>query len=258
MKKIREWWNCFKNFIRQLIPKTNVFLYSIVMVLCIGFTLSICKISHLNSRLDTQNTLIIQIFRGDKETEQNLKLQKFKEDSYLRQQEKDTELIMMYIPCVFLIITFLSYGNIQDVINRFKKYVEAKTKYYDEEHKKLHIDLVGIQNDLDREIGFLRESEANNYLNIDKFTDYVSMYLTAISYFSRCYVYYKEQKDTTEEQSALFHILKAINKVVEIVDKNNIEIDKSETLSKTKEIRENTNEEVSLQLSKIETKLNLK
>lgn len=238
--------------------KTNIFLYMVVTALCIGLVISINETFHLKSRLDTQSNLIFNLIKGDKETAQNLKYQQFKEDSYLRQQDKDTNLIMMYIPCVFLIITAFSYLNIREVIDGFRKYIVNKTDEYDKKHENFHEDLVNIQNSLNREIGFLRESEAQNYLNMNDFSDFVSMSLTAISYFSRCYSYYKKNKDEVQEKMISQNITESLMEIQKVIDKNIIEIDKSEVLNATKEIRENTNNDISLLLSKIETTLKLK
>lgn len=147
MKKFCEWWDSFKKRINEL-PKTNIFLYVVVILLCIGFTLSICKINHLNSRLDTQNNLIYDIIKGDKQTEQQLKYQQFKEDSYIRQQDRDTTLILLIVPVFFAMFGYFTFKLSSDEFAFFKN---EMIRNYDEQkaaNQSVHKQLVKTQNDL--------------------------------------------------------------------------------------------------------------
>lgn len=253
MKNFCQWWDSFKKRINEL-PKTNVFLYGVVILLCIGFVLSICKINHLNSRLDTQNTLIIQIFRGDKETEQNLKLQKFKEDFYIKQQERDSNLILTVLPILFAIFGILSYKLSSDEFSFFKTQQKNKHAKQQAKYNSTHKQLVETQNDLYYQIADINMNKADNHLNDENKASYLFYKIVALKSYTTCYFNHVELKQEDTAKSLLNDMIIPHLKDIESIS-DLTAIHKSVIINSLKYIGSINNTEIDDLLPKIQVKI---
>ena len=213
---------------------------------------------HLNSRLDTVNNNFKKKILKDTLLAEKIKYQQFKEDSYLKQIDRDTNLILWFVAIMFGVFGLISFASFNTRVEQVEGDLEDKYESHIDELKKLKYDINGLKADLYSDSATIHTDKANTFRIEGNYDLYVFYELLSLSKLSKYYLHYEkinpELADVTYK--SIQTTLKSIeSKINDLDTKPSIKKSTYENITST--LREVIDGDSSLVLSNIHVKLNL-
>jgi hypothetical protein len=236
---------------------------TITLILAIGFIVLIIqnsKIKNLNSRVETVNKSFQRLVLKDKTLEKDIKFQQFKEDSYLRQLDRDTTLILWFIAIVAGLFGIVSFSSINRRIITLEDDLEKKYGNHLKKVNNLTDDLQDIKADLNSESYTINSEKAENFNKEKNYDLYVFYALLSGSKLSQYYIYHQEKKNIDVAEAALGSIRTMAQHVYERISilPTKPKLDKNSFNILDRNLRKIDDVELNEYLSKIHTLIEFK
>ncbi len=153
------------------------------------------EIENLSSRIDTVNANFKRLTSNDSTFVDEIKFIQFKEDSYLKQLDRDTNLILWFIAIVFGVFGVISYAS-------FSSRVRSLTKEFDKKYQSHILELTQLKEslnetkiDLEYESANINVQIAENFFNIGLHKESVFSTLLAESKRSEYFLYHRNKNE---------------------------------------------------------------
>lgn len=243
-----------------MIQKTNIILYFLTMGLIIAFIFAINKINYLEVKIENLNTSFVKMSKNDSPTEQQLKYQQFKEDAYIKQQEWDTNLLLIVMPTLFALIGFFTFKSSSEEFSFFRNEMTNKHDEHAAKNESVHNKLLELQQSLIHQSSTINRNRADSYLSKNDKAEYFLYTLLSLSDTAEYYLYnvgrVENQGNAKAEQSILLIIatLKQLNGLASS-EINQHTIASMVIPNIIRRIRKIENQEIDALLSKIHTKI---
>lgn len=217
------------------------------------------EIRNLNSRIDTININFKRLADNDSSLVSEIKFMQFKEDSYLKQLDRDTNLILWFIAIVFGLFGLISYASFNRRVGILEKEINNKYESHISELELLKEGLYNTKADLKYDSSDLNNKMAEDYYKDKKYANYVLYNLLSCSQLSVYYLFHKNKNNTTLAESSYGDILARLNHIKVKISglENKPKIKKEEFTTITKEIRKIEEHEIIKLISKIHTLIEL-
>lgn len=163
-------------------------------ILVIAVFVQYSQIKHLNSRIDTANETIYRIATNDSLISQDIKMMQIKEDMYIKQQDRDTNLILVVFTISFLLFSLITYGSFAKRVDNIEREIESKNSKYIQTLRLLKMKLIGA-------LGAINKDRADEYLTKKSFSKYITFQLR---YLSNLVEVSKTLIDTREMDSSVY------------------------------------------------------
>lgn len=166
-----------------------------VGILILAIVIQYSQINHIKSRLDTTNETLYRIASKDSLINQDIKLMQIKEDMYIKQQDRDTNLILWVIAIVFGLFSIISYSSFTRKVEQVEKdlnerYSEQSTKF-----NRLAHELNRTKADLDRESGIASNERAFSYFETSEYDRYLLHSLLSSQFLTYSFNFYKDEDE---------------------------------------------------------------
>lgn len=200
---------------------TIILLFGIFSISCVLFVQK-TKNENLESRINTLNCNFSRLIEKDSTLIKEIQFQQFKEDNFITQLDRNTNLILWFIAIVFGLFGIISFASFNKRVSDLEKEQQEKYDDYINKSETLKDEILEIKSDLRGEIASIKEMEADKYFDSKKFDSFALFMLISIKYYSQ---YYEYQKDTNIElaESILEYVNSSIedfrNKLSELDDK---------------------------------------
>ncbi len=176
-----------------------VFLSFSIILIFILIYIENSRTEHIESRIDTLNNNFRKLVIRDSTLTKNINLIQFKEDSYLNQLDRDTNLILWFIAIVFGLFGILSYTSFNRRVQIVEDDLENKFNNALADLSDLKNDLSNLQADLEGESSAINDQIAEHHFQEKRFDFYLFYCLLSIN---KNAVYY-EYKVSDESLSEL-------------------------------------------------------
>lgn len=217
-------------------------------------------ISHKNqvlqTRIDTLSNHLQKVAIRDSLTLSEIGQQQFKEDYYIVQLDRDTNLLLWLIPVLLAVFGFVSWVNVSNLVKTVRlendnKYAAQEERYVDI-FKKFH----GLKADYDADRANKNESDAIFHFERGNYDWYVHNMLSSVKYISDYYLWFKEQ-DAELAKILIQDKIRTLQNVYDnIKDRKDIDdISSHSTMAYIKDIRRFDNPQIEKLLSLIHSKL---
>lgn len=153
----------------------------VVSILIISFL--IYRVETLEYRFETLKKH--QIKQTDKtiSCKHNLQFQQFKEDSYIRHQERDTNLILVFFPIVLAVTAFMTFRAVRFEMSTQVFEMENKYKNQNTKWKKQKNHILKLESDFYLQMGHSFLNMGNDALRDKNIVYYVGYYVQACKYY---------------------------------------------------------------------------
>jgi hypothetical protein len=135
----------------------NVFYSSVLFILIVICSIEYHNSNVLESRMNSLNKNSID-FNSEKT---------FKEDYYITQQSRDTNMLLLVFSALLGITGILTYRSITSETNVLINEMDAKYQKQKAENDSYHNDLVLLESELNFQIGLIYSDKAENLFNSD-------------------------------------------------------------------------------------------
>lgn len=160
-------------------------IYYFISVLILLNIYLIYTVSNFDYEFQTLKESNIRLANCEPLTSEQTEIRQFKEEYYLKQQDRDTKLIFLVIPILFGLISYLTYKKVltevsihRDALD--KKYTDYETKW-DEQHKRLS----KLELDLNFQIAGTYGDKAKKYEKKNDFKSYVIISMCAMEKYAQ-------------------------------------------------------------------------
>ena len=175
------------------------FIYTLLIIFLIIITIiQFSKIDSTNSRIDSLNKNFERLVLKDSTLLKEVRYYQFKEDSYLRQQERDTNLILWFIAIVFGLFGIISYSSFNKRISLMENEVDDKLENHVKRLSHLQNNLLELEGDLNNDSSSIAKMEADESLELKLYDAYLFYRLLASRKMSK----YCEFKKGNDEKTA--------------------------------------------------------
>lgn len=237
-----------------------------IIILSFGFGILIAttiiqysEYTHIDARLNTINSNFKRLVVKDSSLVKEVKFQQFKEDSYLRQIDRDTTLTLWFIAIIFGVFGLISFASFNRRVGQIEKTLQDKYKNHIKELDNLKYDVNNLKADLNSESAIIYNEKADKYFNERNYDSYVFYELIAVSRSTSYYLHYRNENSSLAKftlkslNSTLTHIEFRINGL-----EKKPKFDKSLFDKISLSIRKIDDSDLNLLISKIQLALNLK
>lgn len=173
------------------------------------------KVDYLNNRLETLGDNVI--YYCDSIDQVKFQIHEFKEQAYIRQQERDTSLILTVFAVLFATFVALnlvvSEARLTSFKNKISKQTTKKASKWDKKHNRTTKNLLNIKADLDREVSSIEYERALKAYNDKDYDDFVTRTLFSIDSLADYYVYYHNSGNDNLAKKSLELIIDRVNYV---------------------------------------------
>lgn len=177
---------------------TNNRYWTIGLGVLTAISIGVCvylylRVDHLNSRLETLGDNVI--YYCDSIDQVQFQVHEFKEQSYIRQQEHDTNLILLVFGLLFTAFAALNLVISEARLTSFKEKISEdttqKTSKWNKKHKHLKRTLESLQADVKSEVAWLKKEDAKDALEAGDRSGYIFFTFIACKLFTEAALYYK-------------------------------------------------------------------
>jgi hypothetical protein len=183
--------------------KINGWLSLILVIITLIFVSLYFDVRHSNeileSRVNTLSSDLQKIVVNDSITTAKIKEQSFKEDYYLKQLDRDTNLILWLIPVIITIVGFFSFFNVRNLIagqaedqRRYQEQQDIKYRMF--EHKILQFRAKLGLDDYE-----LLKKQAKDYYEKRLYSSYLETYFRALNQKTTFYILNKKEGNNITE-----------------------------------------------------------
>lgn len=214
--------------------------------------------NHLNSRIDTLNNNFKRLATKDSTLLKDIKYQQFKEDSYIKQVDRDTNLTLWFVAIMFGVFGIISFASFNIRVEQIEKVLDEKYDEHISELNNLKDDVNELKADLNSDSATLYSEKADKFKRESKNDMYVFYELLSIRKQALTYEYHRSRNKTLSES-----IRESMNANLKVLDysitkfENKPSIDKKSFDRISDSIRKVDNTDLNLLVSKIHVNLNL-
>lgn len=244
---------------RQLTTMDNKLYYTIIG-LVLGLLLTTLYLYQQNNtlehRLETLGFNFDNYVKCKSKDSFELAVQQFKEDSYIRQQQHDTDLILIIIPIFFGLFAALTYTAAE---RKFKSYTDITEKKYEEQDRKnktYHNYAEKMKGDLHYEIYLNRMFSVLVYKQLNK-PMAIHWTLAALSHLTGSYIV-RERHDKLSSAELITKTIKDLNELLVYIGEQVVNMEEVEEVNingSIKSIMEINNLEINKLLVQIRLKM---
>ena len=159
------------------------------------------EIENLNSRIDTVNANFKRLATNDSSFVKDLKYIQFKEDSYLKQLDRDTNLILWFIAIVFGLFGVISFASFSRRVGSLEKELNDRYENQFESFKAMSEDLGYTKALLDFDSALVTDQIAENHFNKQLYDSYASLSIIAVNKRARYYLFHLDKDEKTAQYS---------------------------------------------------------
>lgn len=204
-------------------------------IISILFVFTIISFIYMNHRIDSVNDRLTCLNKNfqrlvikDSTLVKEIKFQQFKEDSYIRQLDRDTNLILWFVALVFGLFGLISYSSfnkrISDIEENFQKTYDGHIN----KANSLTEELFELKADLNSESYTINTEKAQNFFKEKKYDLYIFYELLASSKLTHSYLHNKDKHQSLAESE-----LKAIKSNISIIYSRIKDLEKKPEIDKT-------------------------
>ncbi len=194
------------------------FLVTIVLILFSIYFYN--RTEHLNSRIETIGNNTSHYFYCDSQTTHYLEMQRFREDSYIRQQEHDTNLILFIFGVTVTILTVASWRIGKDELETIRKEILRYKHDQNESNSKYQNYLEETRGQLNFETYITRTQDALRYWDDNKPIS-IMLWLASNTYLTGYYIFkLKHEPDKANEE--LLKLRAGLAKLLDKIGKDEI------------------------------------
>ena len=242
----------------NLIDKPNIIILLLTFSLIVlGIYLYQANLS-ISNKVDFVNSQFHKYTLCNEDIKTELSKQSNIFESLIRQQERDINFILLYIPLLFAIFTGVSYITFLEKAERLKEDIKQQYEIEKQKIEEMGHELSSSQIQLYQEIGQMRDANAHRYLLINDYTNYLKNKLQGLSYFSSNYLYEKHIQNINNLQECKDFMIKILKEIITECKKNEIEIEKDFLFKESNQIRKTEDNDIIEILLEIEKQVKLK
>ena len=193
--------------------KSNFYSVSLTIVFSLLMIFMYYRVSNLEYNYETLKEANVRLISNLPLTDVQVKERQFKEEMYIRQQEKDTTLILIVFTLALGLTAYLT-------IAPTKRELTTRIASLEKEYTDYSTEINNKHNDFEFRLNY---SQANDYIGLynknvdDKDKEYSLFYsLLALSSFSDCYVSNSTKNDEEFKYETLSLIKLILNNLTEI------------------------------------------
>ncbi|WP_320052670.1 hypothetical protein [uncultured Acetobacteroides sp.] len=185
--------------IRTSLKRNSIIFFSTsIIVLSIYSYYQKTNIEHLESRIDTLNNNFRTLVLKDSSFIDRIKLIQFKEDSYIKQLDRDTNLILWFIAIVFGLFGLISYSSFNRRVQIVEEDLQEKFNNSVGELDQLKDSLINIRADLESESSTVNSQLAEGFLKEGNSDYYLFYSLLSLNKNASCYSRISNNKQLSE------------------------------------------------------------
>lgn len=231
--------------------KDNLYAIVITTLLFALLIFVFYRVSNLEYKYETLKESNIRLSLNTSLSSEQIKERQFKEELYIRQQEKDTTLILLVFTITIGVFSFLTFTSVKRTFDFRSDMMENKYQKYISEYEIKHSLVLELKSRLDLDNAFKSKSTAYEFLRNNLFLDYTESMLTSIKYNVEYYLWFKSVHGKTSDV-VLNDIIRDLKRVyANIKNKDFEEFGEFLIYSSIKEIRKADNLEVEKYVSLI-------
>jgi hypothetical protein len=232
----------------------NIIYFLTTLSLLVALIISFHNNYTLENRINTINKFLLH--NG---TPENFDSEKsFKEDYYIVQQSRDTNLILVIFPILVGFVALFSYVN---VLNKFSSYtgkLELKVREQESKWSAVFKELDYLKTKISLDNAELNKEKAKKYLEERNYSFFVHHSLMSTSFYADYYFFLKKDPNETNDgirEIIMRDTIKSLKQVYEVMEQNKDSLTDILYLlieSDVKRVRELNEKKISSYLSKIE------
>lgn len=174
--------------LKETLPRTVKILIGLTLTLLTGVAILLFKYCTLTTKVESLNNQIVRFANCETKTIEDLKHQQFKEDSYIRQQERDTTLILFIFSVLIASFGFFTFKLSSDEFAFFKDKVKDDINNQHTKYETVHNQLVETQTDFYSQIADYNEEKAKKYKSEHNELLYITYIMKALNNHTTCYL----------------------------------------------------------------------
>lgn len=240
---------------RELKYIPNFYGIILTTVLAIVNIFLFYRIINFDAKFDSLKEAVIKIEQNKKPSDKNILISQFKEESYIRQQERDTTLVLLVFTFFASAVAFITYKGFVNKIIDYTTTAENKYADHKAEYEKQHNIILELKSRLDFDSAIKYERSAYDFYDKKMYGLYLENMLYSLKYYTDNFLHIiGTEGDSTglfthEQISTLEEVYTKIkNKSVQGVSMYS-------TYKNIKEIRQFNNREVDIYLDLISAKI---
>lgn len=163
--------------------KLNFYPLALIVILCVANIFLFYRILNFDSKYDALNSKFEKILQNKQLSNSEIAIEKFKEDSYIRQQERDTNLLLFVFTLFATATAFITYRSFVAKVIDHTAATEQKYTNYETKSNEQHNIILELKSRIDLEAGHKYNSIANQDLEdgfYDKYLENKSIVLNTI------------------------------------------------------------------------------
>lgn len=178
------------------------------------------KATSLEVRLNTLSRQVEKLAVCDTNTTRELSEQKFKEDYYITQQNRDMTIVLSTFAVSLALLGFGSFKLFDVRVKQNENEINKRYEIHRRENERNEHRINNLIKEFNHELGFTILSKASICLDNKELDWYLHYVLYSISCFSECFVINKKYGNDSVCDKLTKQQLKAIAKVIENVGEN--------------------------------------
>lgn len=201
--------------------KTKFYPFLLTAILAVINIFLFYRIINFESKLDTLREAVHKLNENKQPTDKQILISQFKEESYIRQQERDTTLILTVFALFAGFTAFLSFKSFSTKVEEHADLMNTRYIKYEAENREQHGRLIDLESDLNYEMYRLKSMEADKALD-DKDLDRYVFYNIFANYHLYHYIVYNKDKGRNDFVESLIKSLIINLKVIDSKINNKI------------------------------------
>lgn len=227
----------------------------LIAILVVVNILLFYKITNFDVKFQTLKEALIKIEKNKQPLDKDILISQFKEESYIRQQERDTTLILLVFTLFASAVAFITYRGFVNKIVDYTASTEQKYTDHKTEYDKQHNIILELKSRIDHEMAFKYYTYASDSYREKFYDDYLDSTLTSISYYVE-YYFYLTNEDATLSAILISDLETRLKKAYERVKGKSVkDISKHSTGMSIDNIRKLNNTEINKYLDLISAKI---
>ena len=202
--------------------KSNFYSTALSVIFSTIVLLMMYYVNNLEYKYETLKEANVRLISKLPLTDNQVKERQFKEEMYIRQQEKDTTLILSVIGFSLVFAGFLSFklfddkvkiintsfeSSIHSVNSRVDAFIErinSITSNYEKNYKNIEHTIYELKNDFDYELVTLKQNEAKEAFSNQNLNGYIFYSLYSYRFSTKCILYYRTIGSNLSESMLTF------------------------------------------------------
>lgn len=141
------------------------------------------KVDSLSHRFETFKEYQIKQLKKVKLSNTDLKFSQFKEDSYIRNQERDTTILLVFFPAFLAITAFITFRGVKIEMERNIKVMDDKYHNQNSKWETQENHLLKLESDFCLQMGHSFLNMGNDALRDKNIVYYIGYYVQACKYY---------------------------------------------------------------------------